>query len=149
MNYDWTFEGEPFTTELAQEKIDSGHVGFVYLVTNLETGKKYIGKKLLTRKIKRPPLKGMKRKRISVVQSDWINYWTSNFEIMEAATTSPEIFSRQILEFALSKGELSYMELCEQISRQVLLRDDFYNGIVQCRISSSHLKNLKIRCTDL
>jgi len=29
------------------------------------------------------------------------------------------------------------------MARHVLLRDDFYNGIVQCRIHHSHVKILK------
>ena len=38
--------------------------GFVYLITNTVDGKKYIGKKQIEKKTKRPPLKGKKRKRI-------------------------------------------------------------------------------------
>jgi hypothetical protein len=38
---------------------------------------------------------------------------------------------------------LSYMELKEQMLREVLLNDDYYNGIIQVKIHRSHVKNLK------
>ena len=38
---------------------------------------------------------------------------------------------------------MSYMELKEQVDREVLLSDEYYNGIIQARIHHSHVKNLK------
>ena len=35
------------------------------------------------------------------------------------------------------------METKEQFERDVLLTDDYYNGIINCRIGSNAIKNLK------
>jgi len=57
------------------EEIADQYIGFVYIITNLTNNKKYIGKKLAKFKKTRPPLKGKKRKRKSLVESDWQTYW--------------------------------------------------------------------------
>ena len=49
------------------EAIPENAFGFIYEITNTINGKKYIGKKQMTRKIKRKPLKGKKRKRIDYI----------------------------------------------------------------------------------
>ena len=48
----WTYKGNVFTSEMLED-----YVGFVYVVTESDTGKKYIGKKsfwskLLVRRLK-------------------------------------------------------------------------------------------------
>ena len=50
-------------------------VGFVYKIIHLPTNKYYIGKKSLSQKRTLPPLKGYKRKRIVISESNWQNYW--------------------------------------------------------------------------
>ena len=67
----WTYQQQ------LVEEIPEGVIGFVYLITNLTTGQKYIGKKLAQFKRTKPPLKGKKLKRRSVVESDWRDYWGS------------------------------------------------------------------------
>ena len=52
-------------------------------------------------------------------------------------------FHREILHFGKSKGELSYLEAKEQFDRRVLLDDEYYNGIINCRIHRSHVQGLK------
>jgi hypothetical protein len=136
----WYYENKPFTP--IDEDIKD-FVGFVYLITDKSNGKKYVGKKLFWSKIKRPPLKGKKRKRVSTVQSDWMKYYSSNGIIMEGAKEDPDRFHREILHFCKSKGELSYMELKEQMDRGVLFSEDYYNGIIQVRINASHVKGMK------
>jgi hypothetical protein len=119
-------------------------LGFVYLITNVETGQKYIGKKKFFKKVTRPPLKGKKRKRTSYPPSDWMEYVGSNETtkaLLEA--NGMGIFKREILHICHSPGALSYLELKEQVDREVLLRDDYYNGIIQARINKSHLKELQ------
>ena len=54
-----------------------------------------------------------------------------------------DIFEREILHLCTKLGELSYLEMLEQVQREVLLRDDYYNGIIQCRIHRNHVKGLK------
>ena len=52
----WTYQGK------IVEQIPEEYVGFVYLITNLTNGKKYIGKKLAQFKVTKKPLKGKARK---------------------------------------------------------------------------------------
>jgi hypothetical protein len=138
IDYDnpWIYLDEPFTSE------DIGdNIGFVYLLTD-PNGKKYVGKKLFVSKRKLPPLKGKSRRRTVVKESDWKTYYGSNEEVQLLAE-SKIIFKREILHLCKTKGELSYMELKEQIEREVLLRSDYFNGIIQVKIHASHVRNIK------
>lgn len=137
LDYDnpWYYNNEPFTSENIGE-----YIGFVYLITDTN-GKKYVGKKLFISKRRAPPLKGKTRKRTIIKESDWKTYYGSSDEV-KTLIESGETFSREILHLCKSKGELSYMELKEQVDRQVLLRKDYYNGIIQVKIHSSHVKGL-------
>lgn len=138
IDYDnpWIYNGEPFTSDDIEE-----NVGFVYLITDT-SGKKYVGKKLFKSKRKAPPLKGKTRRRTIIKESDWKTYYGSSDEVRELVE-SGTMFTREILHLCKTKGELSYMELKEQIERKVLLRSDYYNGIIQVKIHASHVRNLK------
>lgn len=135
----WHYQGKPFTSD------DIGdHVGFVYIITDLSTNMKYVGKKLFRSTRKLPPLKGKTRRRTKVVESDWQTYFGSSEEVKQLVEERGEDnFHREILHLCKSKGELSYMELKEQMDREVLLRDDYHNGIIQVKIHRSHVKSLK------
>jgi hypothetical protein len=128
----WTYKGKPV------DEIPEGIIGFVYLITNLTDNKKYIGKKLAQFKKTRPPLKGKKRKRKSTVESDWRDYWGSSDKLQfDVENLGPENFTREILYYCTSRGELSYLEAKEQFDRQVLLTDEYYNGIINVRVGGS------------
>ena len=115
-------------------------VGFVYLITNTTNDRKYIGKKLARFSRSRPPLKGRKNKRRSKVESDWRDYWGSSEHLQaDVDNLGPEKFTREILHYCPSKGILSYLEAKEQFDRKVLLTDDYYNGIINCRVGSSQI----------
>ena len=43
-------------------------------------------------------------------------------------------FTFNILKFCCSKSELAYFEAKEQFDREVLLKEDYYNGIINLRI---------------
>lgn len=134
---EWTYRGQPFT------EAPEDYIGFVYVVTNRETSMRYLGKKLFWSVRKLKPLKGQKRKRTVRVESDWKTYCGSS-ETVKALVEEKglELFDREILHLCKSKGELSYMELREQLDRDVLLRPDYYNGIVNARINRLHVKNM-------
>jgi hypothetical protein len=68
----WLYNGKPV------EELPEGVVGFVYLITNTQSGKRYIGKKLARFKKTKPPLKGRKNKRRTTVESDWRDYYGSS-----------------------------------------------------------------------
>ena len=128
----WTYQG---TTV---DEIPEGYIGFVYLITNLTNGKKYIGKKLAQFKVTKNPLKGKKRKRRSTKESDWRTYWGSSDKLnADVELLGPEKFTREILYYCTSRGELSYLEAKEQFDREVLLTDEYYNGIINVRVGGS------------
>ena len=128
----WTYQGKPV------EKLPEGCEGFVYLITNRTNDKKYIGKKLARFKVTKPPLKGKKNKRRSSKESDWKTYWGSSDHLnADVAELGEENFTREILHYCQSRGMLSYLEAKEQFDREVLLSDDYYNGIINVRVGSS------------
>ena len=123
-------------------------VGFVYLITNKLTGRKYIGKKLAkfsktTYKVVKLKNGNKKKKKIrSKVDSDWQLYYGSSPELnKDIELLGIENFSREILYYCKSKSECSYIEAREQFARKVLESDDYYNGHIQVRVHGSHIKN--------
>ena len=116
-------------------KFDENAFGFIYEITNTVTNKKYIGKKQCFSKYKKKPLKGRKNKRIEIKDSDWKTYTSSSLELNQDITKyGKEKFLFKIIKTCGSKWELAYFEIKEQISRDVLFRDDYYNGIINVRI---------------
>jgi len=92
----WYCDGVPFEE-------DGTHFGFVYLIENLITGRKYIGRKYFTcagykqvngkkKKIRKP--------------SDWQTYWGSNDTLKrEIAEAGESNYRRVILHLCKSKSE--------------------------------------------
>jgi len=137
----WTYQNEEVT------ELPDDCVGFVYIITNLTTGKKYIGKKLAkfskttykTVKLKNGTKK--KKKIRSKIDSDWQEYYGSSPNLTEDINTlGKDNFSREILYYCKSKSECSYIEAREQFTRKVLESDDYYNGHIQVRVHGSHIK---------
>lgn len=136
----WTYSGE-IVTELPEDC-----AGFVYLITNTQSGRMYIGKKLAKfskTKYKMHTQKNGKkvRKKIkSKIDSDWQTYYgSSNALTTDIETLGTENFTREILFYCNSKAECSYIEAREQFTRKVLESDDYYNGHIQVRVHGSHI----------
>ena len=109
--------------------------GFIYKITNVTNDKKYIGKKQCKSIRKRPPLKGKKNKRRYEIETDWKSYTSSSNQLNEDLDTlGNESFKFQIIRLCVSKWELSYYEAKLQFEEEVLLKDDYYNGIINLRI---------------
>lgn len=134
----WYYQNQ-LVTELPEDC-----VGFVYLITNTSTGRKYIGKKLA--KFSRTSYKTVtlkngtkKKKKVkSKIDSDWQEYYGSNDRLnQDVSKLGPEHFLREILYYCKSKAECSYIEAREQFDRRVLESDDYYNGIINVRVGSS------------
>ena len=109
--------------------------GFIYRITNLTNDKKYIGKKQCQSIRKRPPLKGKKNKRREVVETDWKSYTSSSNQLnKDLESLGKDSFKFEIIRWCDSKWELSYYEGKLQFEEEVLLKDDYYNGIINLRI---------------
>ena len=130
------------------ETLPEDCVGFVYLITNLLSERKYIGKKLAkfskttqrTVKLKNGTKK--KKKIRSKVDSDWRDYYGSSPELSrDVELQGKHNFKREILYYCKSKSECSYIEAREQFSRRVLESRDWYNGHIQVRVHGSHIIN--------
>ena len=140
----WLYDNEPVITL-------PDCTGFVYCITNNVSGKQYIGKKLSCfskTSMKTVTLKNgtKKKKKIkSQIESDWKSYWSSSESLKHDVTLlGEENFSRTIIMFCYSKSELSYQEIKLQLKYDVLLYpDQWYNGIVNCKIHRNHLKHMR------
>lgn len=123
-------------------------VGFVYKITNVITGKFYIGKKSLfhskkTRISKREKTATKTRKTFKKVvkESDWSDYYGSCKELQEdIKLRGKQYFTREILTMCYSKKFLNFHELEQQIVHQVL-RADTYNGNILGRYYRKDMKN--------
>lgn len=123
-------------------------VGFVYLITNTVSGRKYIGKKLAkfsktTQKTVKLKNGTKKKKKIRTkVDSDWRDYYGSSPELSkDVEALGTDKFTREILFMCKSKAECSYIEAREQFTRKVLETTDYYNGHIQVRVHGSHILN--------
>jgi hypothetical protein len=130
------------------EQLPEDCVGFVYCIENLINNRKYIGKKLAkfaktSYKIVKLKNGTKKKKRVrSKIDSDWQEYWGSSPNLQaDIDTLGKENFTREILYYCNSKAVTSYIEARTQFERKVLESDDYYNGIINCRIHGSHIKN--------
>ena len=135
MGINWQYNLEDFT----EEQIGDNY-GFVYKITNLKTGKKYIGKKFFYSS-KTKQVKG-KKKRFKI-SSDWQTYYGSNEELKkDVIIHGKECFKREILHLCQSKGAAGYLEAKEQFINGVLESDDYYNTWIMVRVRKSHLKGI-------
>ena len=118
--------------------IDENTFGFIYEITNTITNKKYIGKKQCQSRIKRKPLKGKTRNRIDYKESDWKSYTSSSNDLNEELKKyGKDKFIFKILRICDSKWALAYFEIKEQIDRDVLFKEEYHNGIINCRIGKA------------
>lgn len=109
--------------------------GFIYIITNTVTGKKYIGKKQIKTVKKLKPLKGKKNKRHFAAETDWKTYTSSSAELNEDIIKyGKDKFKFEIIRLCESKFELAYYEAKIQFEEEVLFKDEWYNGIINCRI---------------
>ncbi len=123
-------------TEITSEQT-VGYFGFVYLITHIKTGQKYVGKKFFT-KSKTKQVKG-KKKKIRVA-SDWETYWGSNTKLQEdVKLNGEEEYTREVLHLCKNRSECSYWETYEIFNRHALMSDAYYNEWVSCRIRKAHL----------
>ena len=128
----WYFNGEVFN------EASKDYEGFVYLITNLENGMKYIGKKHFWERRKNP-----KTGRRQTKESDWIDYFGSCVTLKEdVKILGADKFKREILHLCRHKKSMSYYETYEQFKRNVLFDDTYYNTNIEGRFYSSEIDKI-------
>jgi hypothetical protein len=129
----WTIDnGKPVTDEMLD-----GHWGFIYVIMNKVTGRRYVGKKFFTKAGYRT-VKG-KRKKIRLA-SDWQDYYGSNKVLLEdVATLGVENFERYIIRLCKSKSECTYWETHYIFQFEALLSDRWYNEWCSCKVMKRNL----------
>ena len=133
----WLYQGQEY---LSLEYFPENCIGFVYKIYNAETGKIYIGKKilrnLLTKKLTlkeksewSKPGKVPNKTKV-VKESDWAKYYGSCKPLLEdVKVLGPHKFKREIIEFCFNKKQLSYYEVFYQMVYEVLSTDSYNENI--------------------
>lgn len=125
----WCLNGAPFYSS----NIDD-NVGFVYLITNTLTNKKYIGKKTFFN-TKRVKVKNRKNRTIKRSESDWKSYYgSSDLLSADVQQHGNHNFKREILRLCKTKSLASYYEAREQMMSDCLLKEDYYNTWISVRV---------------
>jgi|TARA_B100000530_G_scaffold52049_1_gene29163 hypothetical protein len=107
----WIFEGQPFLSESIDDNF-----GFVYLITNLQNNRKYIGRKYFW-SFRKPPGKKRKVKK----ESDWKKYYGSCPELKEEIERlGRQNFSRTILSLHKTPGKTNFEETKQLFINNVL-----------------------------
>ena len=119
MSYEnpWLYDGKVFESEDIKD-----YFGFCYILTDLENGMKYIGRKYFYSVRKK---KGI-RKRVRS-ESDWKTYYSSSKKIQQMVLESgPNRFKREILSLYKKKGQVNYNETKLLFQHNVLEAVDKY-----------------------
>jgi len=133
----WLYNEDGSKIAIAEDFLTDEY-GFIYKITNLETGKYYIGKKAFFHNKKKKLTKkeiaeqtGPGRKattRVDQVDSGWKSYWGSSKELLaDVKRLGEDKFERLILKFAKTKKQLTYYELESQILHNALFDSTSYN----------------------
>ena len=131
---DWLYESQPF-----EDPAD--WYGFVYRITHIPTGRKYIGRKYFTQAGYKQ-VKG-KRKKIRK-ESDWKEYWGSSKHLQaDVEKYGKDQFSREIIRLCKNRSECSYYETKAIFDEDALLNEEYYNAWVSCKITEIQIKSMK------
>ena len=105
----WYFNRVPLHDEDIPEKA----IAFLYMITHIETGRWYIGRKSMYRKVtKNVKMKnGTVKKKRELAPSDWKDYWSSSDYLKEfVAEEGEDKFRREILIFVETASATIYGE---------------------------------------
>ena len=144
MGLAWIYKDEPY------DETPDEYRGFVYVITELDTDKKYLGKKNFWRPKTLPKNSKRNRRVRTRVESDWREYYGSNKELQLLVESRGESnYKREIIRLCRTKGEMSYFEAKAQFDNGVLFSDKWYNEFIGCKIHSRHIRGLQSEETVL
>ena len=112
------------------EEAPEGYFRFVYLITNLKSGRKYIGRKYFgtTRRVK---VAGKKRRKVIRKDSNWKEYTGSSKELNNDIKTLGMLqFRFEILILGRTKGQVNYLEENIHHRFHVASSYEFYNDCI-------------------
>jgi hypothetical protein len=110
----WLYNGEPILEP------PDGIFGFCYSITNILTGRSYIGKKQFISKRSKKVV-GKRNRKHTIKESDWKDYWSSCDELKEdIKKLGQENFRREIIRLCPTKRDLTFGEIELQIKNDVL-----------------------------
>lgn len=130
------------------DNVPEGAVGFIYLLTNLESGRRYIGKKSLfserKTKLNKKEVAALENKRLKKwkmvkKESEWLGYMSSSEEIKKEAAQGVQ-FRKEIICWTFSKIETYYLEVKLQFQNNVLESDEWYNKNIASKWFKGNLK---------
>ena len=136
MSYEnpWLYNDKVFESEDIKD-----YFGFCYLLTDLENGKQYIGRKYFYSIRKK---KGIRKKVRS--ESDWKSYYSSSKKVKQMVLESGHNrFKREILSLYIKKGQVNYNETKLLFQHNVLEAVDengerlYYNDNIMNRYFST------------
>lgn len=145
----WLYDGK----ELQDEQIPEKSIGFIYLITQKSTGRKYIGRKLLTSAAGKKKVGNRVKKQRK--ESDWRDYWSSSPDLKEYIKEhGTDDFTREILTFVTSKGSLAAAEEMALYMVGALESDVWWNNNIRSKIYRSwvkpdEMKNLRSKIRKL
>lgn len=146
----WLYKGQEI---VSIEDMPKGTFGFIYEITHIPSGRKYIGKKQLIhvnrvnlgkKELAKLTDRRASKKKVVRRESNWKEYFGSSKEVaLLIESEGADVFFREILTFVPTKKLLTYYETKELFSRGVLepgstyindniearyFRKDFLNG---------------------
>lgn len=115
----WQYKNKDF-----DESLIKGYAGFVYIITDLTTDRKYIGRKYFIHSRK----KAGKRTKFD---SDWRDYYGSSEELHKLVEQKgKDNFHREIICLGKTRGEVNFGEVFAQVLVGVLESDTWINGSI-------------------
>jgi hypothetical protein len=122
----WTYQEEEF------DSIPEGALAFVYYL-EFEDGTKYVGKKnFYSTSRKRQP--GKSRRTVTVRESNWKSYLSSSETVKSKLKAGEKLVRREVLHLCKTLGQATYMELHEQVQRNVLCNPEYLNGLIYAKV---------------
>jgi len=128
----WTYKNKTIDSI---DEMPENTIGFIYIIRQLSTNKKYIGRKLIS-KASSKTVNGKKKK--TRKESDWKDYWSSSPKIKEwIKENGTDDFTKEILLFVSSKSELMYAEEYALYMTNALLDDTWLNDNIRAKVMRS------------
>ena len=135
-NNPWLYNGEV----LESEHIEN-YVGMVYLLENTRTQMFYVGKKFFW--TTKPKMIKGKKKKIRC-ESDWKKYYGSSKALQEEINQyGIDIIQRSVILLCSTKTQCAYYEMKEQVDRNAIISDKYYNVFIGGKINGKFLTEIK------